>query len=132
MSSVPRGPARRLVWVAAIAAIAVLTPFWLLQWFPVTPGGSASVVQQPLRPAKEATSPTGPRFVSLPPSLTGITFQNELAAHNTHTYLTNGAGLAAGDYDNDGLPDLYFVSQDGPNRLYRQTAPQLQRLDNEA
>ncbi len=28
-----------------------------------------------------------------------------------------------GDYDQDGLPDIYFTSLDGPNRLYKQVGP---------
>ena len=31
----------------------------------------------------------------------------------------NGAGLAAGDYDGDGLCDLYFCHKEGSNALYR-------------
>src|SRR5256885_15230911 len=31
----------------------------------------------------------------------------------------NGSGLAAGDFDNDGLPDLYFCSLQGRNALYK-------------
>lgn len=50
-------------------------------------------------------------------------FTNELRKENTYTYLTNGAGMAVGDYDGDGLPDVYLVSQDGPNKLFRQKAP---------
>ncbi len=34
-----------------------------------------------------------------------------------------GTGLAVGDYDRDGRPDLYVVNKTAPNRLYRQTAP---------
>lgn len=64
-----------------------------------------------------------PRFARLAPQTSGIDFVNLLRQQNTYTYLTNGAGLAAGDYDQDGLVDLYFVSQDGPNRLFRQVSP---------
>ena len=32
----------------------------------------------------------------------------------------NGAGVCTGDYDNDGRVDIFVVSQDGSNRLYRQ------------
>lgn len=31
----------------------------------------------------------------------------------------HGAGLAIGDYDNDGRDDIYFLNQHGPNVLYR-------------
>jgi hypothetical protein len=52
-----------------------------------------------------------------------LQFTNVLRTENRFTYLTNGAGLAVGDYDGDGLVDIYLVSQDGPNQLWRQTAP---------
>ncbi|MFM1873141.1 MAG: hypothetical protein RL398_2563, partial [Planctomycetota bacterium] len=85
-----------------------------------TPSGSAlQLVHEPRR----AAAPGEPQFVRLDPAVCGIDFVNLLRKENTYTYLTNGAGLAAGDYDNDGWVDLYFVSQDGPNRLFRQVAP---------
>ncbi len=36
-----------------------------------------------------------------------------------YLYYYNGGGVAAGDIDGDGLVDLYFTSNVGPNRLYR-------------
>ncbi|GAB4149901.1 MAG: VCBS repeat-containing protein [Planctomycetota bacterium] len=83
-------------------------------------GAHPELTESPLSP--RATS-QGTRFTRLRAHETGISFANELRRNNSYTYLTNGAGLAVGDYDRDGLPDLYFVSQDGPNRLYRQVAP---------
>jgi hypothetical protein len=35
-----------------------------------------------------------------------------------YLYFYNGAGLASADFNNDGLEDLYFVSNQGPNKLY--------------
>ncbi len=52
-----------------------------------------------------------------------MTFANTLperADFNVLNYLYyyNGGGVAAGDINGDGLPDLYFTSSLGPNRLY--------------
>src|SRR6266436_4815290 len=62
-------------------------------------------------------------FELLPPSRTGVTFANRLpddTAFNilTYMYYYDGGGVAVGDVNNDGLPDLYFTSNVGPNRLY--------------
>jgi hypothetical protein len=62
-------------------------------------------------------------FELLSPQRTGVTFANRLpddTAFNilTYMYYYDGGGVAAGDVNNDGLPDLYFTSNGGPNRLY--------------
>ena len=71
------------------------------------------------RPA--AKEPT--LFELLTPSQTGVRFENRLpedTAFNILNYLYyyNGGGVAAGDVNGDGLPDLYFTANLGPNRLY--------------
>jgi hypothetical protein len=65
-----------------------------------------------------------PLFDRLPVRTTGISFVNELPETpdlNILNYLNyyNGGGVAAGDIDGDGLADLYFTSNLGPDRLYR-------------
>ncbi|HEX8119101.1 MAG TPA: VCBS repeat-containing protein, partial [Pyrinomonadaceae bacterium] len=65
-----------------------------------------------------------PLFERLSPEATGIAFANRLpesADFNILNYLYyyNGGGVAVGDVDDDGLPDLYFSANVGPNRLYR-------------
>ena len=62
-------------------------------------------------------------FTSLPSSHTGIEFNNELTYDkdfNIYTYRNfyNGGGVAVGDVNNDGLPDLFFTANMLPNRLY--------------
>ncbi len=62
-------------------------------------------------------------FEELPADKTGIDFKNNLTEDVDHSiinyiYYYNGAGVAAGDINNDGLSDLYFVSNQGKNKLY--------------
>jgi hypothetical protein len=64
-----------------------------------------------------------PVFTNLPSATTGVKFQNKLvetATQNiiTYEYFYNGGGVAAGDFNNDGLIDLYFTSNQQPNKLY--------------
>jgi len=57
------------------------------------------------------------------PSTTGVAFNNELSyteAFNPYTYRNfyNGAGVALGDINNDGLIDIYFTGNLVNNALY--------------
>jgi hypothetical protein len=63
-------------------------------------------------------------FEMLSPKSTGVTFVNQLPENPdfnilNYLYYYNGGGVAVGDIDGDGLPDLYFTSNIGPNHLYR-------------
>jgi len=60
-------------------------------------------------------------FTLLPPEQTGVFFTNELDEWKgeSNRVLFNGSGVAIGDFDNDGLPDIYFCSLQGENRLYK-------------
>jgi hypothetical protein len=76
-----------------------------------------------LAACERAPSPP-PLFELLKPEATGITFSNALperADFNILNYLYyyDGGGVAVGDIDGDGLMDLYFTSNLGANRLYR-------------
>src|SRR6266508_5658742 len=65
-----------------------------------------------------------PRFTLLSPAQTGVTFANTITTNDSFNiqkdvYIYNGAGVAAGDIDNDGLPDLFFSGNMVSSRLYR-------------
>ena len=69
------------------------------------------------------TPSTQAEFTLMPATKTGITFVNKLPetpAVNvlTYQYFHNGGGVAIGDINNDGLPDIYFSSNLFPNELY--------------
>ncbi|MEP7143696.1 MAG: CRTAC1 family protein, partial [Ferruginibacter sp.] len=54
---------------------------------------------------------------------TGITFNNQIIESDSLNpldleFLYNGGGVAVGDFNNDGLPDLYFTASTTPNKLY--------------
>src|SRR5882757_6737247 len=72
---------------------------------------------------KNPTSPP-PLFQSLPSSQTNIHFLNRISDNDKpgildYLYYYNGGGVAIGDINNDGLPDIFFTAnQKGGNKLY--------------
>jgi enediyne biosynthesis protein E4 len=64
-------------------------------------------------------------FRQIDATQTGIGFVNNVTDSNnfnilTYPYLFNGAGVGIGDFDNDGLEDIFFSgNQKGSNKLYR-------------
>ena len=57
----------------------------------------------------------------MPPAQTGVQFTNTLSTAILvgNKNLLNGSGVALGDYDGDGLCDVYLCRLDGDNALYR-------------
>ena len=73
-------------------------------------------------PQKNAES-VDPLFQLQPSSQTGIDFVNKVSDtkdFNVFKYRNfyNGGGVAIGDVNNDGKPDIFFTSNQGKNRLY--------------
>ena len=66
---------------------------------------------------------TPPLFRLLPPSRTGVTFANTITTNDSvnvqaQPYIYNGGGVAIGDIDNDGLPDIFLTGNMVSSRLY--------------
>lgn len=64
-------------------------------------------------------------FVRIPGSESGIDFKNALIENAetednilSYPYFFNGAGVAVGDINNDGLSDVFFAANQGPNKLF--------------
>lgn len=71
-------------------------------------------------PKKEAIQPI---FVALDHHQTGLHFNNWLSPDDSlnmfnYLYFFNGSGIGAGDFNNDGLIDLFFASNQGDNKLF--------------
>src|SRR6266576_1448082 len=64
-----------------------------------------------------------PLFHFLTPKETNIKFSNDIDESESlnvlsYEYFYNGGGVAVGDINNDGLPDIMFTSNMGNNKLY--------------
>lgn len=64
------------------------------------------------------------KFLLLDSEKSGVDFTNnivesDLLNYFTYEYIYNGGGVAIADFNNDGLSDLYFVSNQGSDIMYK-------------
>ena len=102
------------IWISLCAVVPWIVPGCQLY----EPGAPDDQIRS--QPLVDRTGSHSTLFRRLSPEESGIDFTNVLDAGNMRKYLYNGAGVATGDYNGDGRPDLYLVSLDGSNRLYEQ------------
>src|SRR6188508_2384328 len=68
-------------------------------------------------------TPSQKQFTELSPDEVGLNFRNDIVETQhtnimTYEYTYNGAGIAAGDINSDGLTDLYFSGNSVGNKLF--------------
>lgn len=68
-------------------------------------------------------SASGLTFTTLSASETGIAFNNQLTESDSVNFYTNeymfiGSGVGVGDFNNDGLPDVFFAGSQVSSKLY--------------
>ncbi|WP_282074426.1 VCBS repeat-containing protein [Maribacter aquivivus] len=69
------------------------------------------------------TEAENPLFEFVSSETSGINFNNQIEENFEHfyeffNYVYNGAGVAVGDINNDGLSDIFFVGNEVENKLY--------------
>ena len=72
---------------------------------------------------EEKTSYEGKLFSKIPASKSNIDFINPITQTGkynvlTYNYMLNGGGVSAGDFNNDGLVDLFFTGNQVADKLY--------------
>ena len=71
----------------------------------------------------EIATQAGTQFSKIPAATSNVTFSNTLKESREMNYFVhsgfyNGAGIAVGDVNNDGLEDLFFAGNQSDNALY--------------
>jgi hypothetical protein len=71
----------------------------------------------------ESCKPKDTLFTGMPSSHTGITFNNKIVESDSINpidmeYIYNGGGVAIGDFNKDGKPDMYFTASQVQNKMY--------------
>jgi hypothetical protein len=72
---------------------------------------------------KNNTAADNFHFTLLNSSETNISFDNKITESDsinifTNEYMFNGSGVGIADFNNDGLPDIYFCGSMVSNKLY--------------
>ena len=100
-----------------LSAVRSILHIWLIAGCLLSAFSCKSKIENKYQP------PQDPLFTQLPSSETGVDFINEVADSSDYNILTyrnfyNGGGVAIGDINNDGLPDVFLTANLGESKLY--------------
>ena len=109
----------------ALRKLETLFPGWLmLAALPASGLAAENLTSTPFNPRSAPDGAT--RFTELPPERTGIVTTNRYddprmwaERHREYHVGAIGTGVAVGDYDGDGRPDIFIVSKVESGRLFR-------------
>lgn len=78
----------------------------------------------PLLQSEQNSNKKKPLFETIPSRKSGINFNNKLTEDRsnnilTYEYFYNGGGVAVGDFNNNGLEDIFFTGNMTDNKLYQ-------------
>lgn len=104
----------RLVHISVIAVLSLL--------FGIGKPNTAELSMEGSKPIRSLAEER-PLFKLLDPVKTGVDFINKIDENDSihifkYEYLYNGNGVGVGDFNNDGLPDLFFSGNTVSHKLY--------------
>ena len=123
-SATATGSRTKLYLALSLLTAVVLINGWRVWRRPQLAALPRPVAELTARRLAEPFVAESPRFTSISPAESGIDFIHPIDKSHPQRYLyfsgMASGGMAVGDIDQDGLPDLYLVGGPVPNKLYRQ------------
>jgi hypothetical protein len=112
-------PRRRTLFFALLAMLGLLGGYYYF----AQPGKKTSAGFSNELESEPTLKAAKPRLQLLSASETGVEFENQILETEQNNILTNinmynGGGVSVADFNNDNLPDIYFICSNGKNRLY--------------
>ncbi len=113
----PSKSKKYLLLTLAGAILVAVAYFFFRPTNEIVPGMTGEITEEKTLAAEK------PVLELLSPDATGVDFENIIIEDEQHNVIRNinfynGGGVAVADFNNDNLPDIYFVCTNGKNRLY--------------
>ncbi|MEM8965304.1 MAG: VCBS repeat-containing protein [Bacteroidota bacterium] len=99
------------------------TVYWYTKSLPFLIGVLLIACSSDKQPNRQLQAEEFQLLRELPTEVSGVDFENTIVENSrinilNYLYYYNGSGVAVGDINNDGLPDIYFAATVGENKLF--------------